>query len=81
MSKPALEHFVAVDLAVNFQQINRSSEGSRGFIAGRIELRRGLKFEKNSRKRCDSFEKKTSGLRPHPATLPCCRQLDSELDN
>jgi hypothetical protein len=31
-SKPALEHFVVVDLEVNFPQINRSG-GSRGFIA------------------------------------------------
>jgi hypothetical protein len=32
VSKPALEHFVVVDLAVNFPQINRSG-GSRGFVA------------------------------------------------
>jgi hypothetical protein len=37
VSKPALEHFIVGYLAVNFQEINRS-EGSRGFIAGRIEL-------------------------------------------
>ncbi len=32
VSKPALEHFVVVDLAVNFPQINRSG-GSQGFVA------------------------------------------------
>ena len=32
VSKPALELFVAVDLAVNFPQTNRSG-GSRGFVA------------------------------------------------
>jgi hypothetical protein len=37
VSKQALEYFVVVYLAVNFQQINRSG-GSRSFVAGRIEL-------------------------------------------
>ena len=32
VSKPAMELFVAADLAVNFPQINRSG-GSRGFVA------------------------------------------------
>jgi hypothetical protein len=32
VSKLALEHFVVVDLAVNFPQINRSG-GSRSFVA------------------------------------------------
>ncbi len=32
VSKPALEHFVVVDLAVNSPQINRSG-GGRGFVA------------------------------------------------
>jgi hypothetical protein len=37
VSKPALEHFVVVYLAVNFQLLKRSG-GSWGFVAGRIEL-------------------------------------------
>jgi hypothetical protein len=34
LSKPALEHFVVIYLAVNFQQMN-SSGASQGFVAGR----------------------------------------------
>ncbi len=37
MSKPALEHVIVVDLAMNFPEINRSG-GSWGFVAGRIVL-------------------------------------------
>ncbi len=37
VSKQALEHFIVVNLAVIFPQINRSG-GSRGFVAGRIKL-------------------------------------------
>jgi hypothetical protein len=37
VSKPALEHVIVVNLAMNFPDINRSG-GSRGFVAGRIVL-------------------------------------------
>ncbi len=37
VSKPALEHVIMVNLAMNFPEINRSG-GSRGFVAGRIVL-------------------------------------------
>jgi hypothetical protein len=37
VSKPALEHVIGVNLAMNFQEINRSG-GSRGLVAGRIVL-------------------------------------------
>ncbi len=37
VSKPALEHVIVVDLAMNFPEINRTG-GSRGFVAGRIVL-------------------------------------------
>jgi hypothetical protein len=37
VSKPALEHVIAVNLAMNFWEINRSG-GSWGFVVGRIVL-------------------------------------------
>ncbi len=37
VSKPALDHVIVVNLAMNFQEINRSG-GSRGLVAGRIVL-------------------------------------------